>query len=110
VRAGAGADRTPAIDGTAGAGTVADPDRAAGANGAVASGVPGPTGLSGRTGCAVCRSARGGPGPLVTAAVEALEGPVLRLQERAGAVGFARRYGSPRHAGLVLLGGPPCAG
>ncbi|MYS21060.1 hypothetical protein GTW78_12725, partial [Streptomyces sp. SID4948] len=63
-----------------------------------------------RSGCDTCRGLRSGPGPRLAAVVGALEQPVLRLQESAGPAGFARRYGSPRHAGLVLLGSPPCAG
>lgn len=68
--------------------------------------------------CARCQALRGGPDRATAARTAALEVPVARLQARAGAVGFARRYGSPRHADLVLLGAesasprgterPPC--
>jgi hypothetical protein len=43
----------------------------------------------------------------LAATVAALEAPVAQLQSAAGATGFARRYGDPRHADLVLLGHRP---
>ncbi|WP_328914124.1 MULTISPECIES: radical SAM/SPASM domain-containing protein [unclassified Streptomyces] len=65
--------------------------------------------------CARCRELRGTE-PRTDALAAVLEGPVRQLQARAGAAGFARRYGSARHADLVLLGAAadpgaaPCAG
>ena len=64
------------------------------------------------SGCAGCRAHSSAPGRHATisrelaASVAALGAPVARLQSDAGAAGFARRYGSPRHADLVLLGHP----
>lgn len=56
--------------------------------------------------CARCQALRGDPDPATASRAATLQEAVSLLQGRAGAAGFARRYGSPRHADLVLLGAP----
>ncbi|WP_433890222.1 radical SAM protein [Streptomyces sp. CA-111067] len=68
------------------------------------------TGGGGCAGCRALRPAVDGGDPVsgeLAATVAALEAPVAQLQSAAGATGFTRRYGDPRHADLVLLGHRP---
>jgi hypothetical protein len=65
----------------------------------------------GALGCAGCRDLHRDPDATARVhrwarqpAAPLVEAAVLDAQRRSGAVGFARRYGSARHASLVMLG------